>query len=333
MIGSTGSTVEADFDERYSGRLSAAQAQLTWGNHMAIPDYQTLMLPLLKLLGDGRDHRMPELVPEISKQFGLTDSEQKELTPSGKQTIIRNRLGWARTYMKKAGLIEHPKRGVFRITARGQQVLGESPERIDVQHLEKFPEFIEFRNTHREKEQASVQPDDQKTPEEALDEAYEQMRSSLEAEILAAVASSTPEFFERLVVDVLVHMGYGGNRKDAGQAVGKSGDGGIDGIIKEDKLGLDTIFVQAKKWDGPVHRPEIQKFAGALQGVRARKGVFITTSLFSDGASEYVQNIDSKIVLVDGKMLAGLMIDHNVGVSAVATYEVKRLDSDYFEDD
>lgn len=300
---------------------------------MAIPDYQTLMLPLLKLLADGSDHRMPELVPTICEQFNLTEKEQKELTPSGNQTIIRNRLGWARTYMKKAGLIVHPRRGVFRITDRGKQVLGEKPDRIDVQYLEQFPEFVEFRNTRRVKEQPVIPENDTKTPEEALDTAYEQMRASLEAEILAAVCAGTPEFFEHLVVDVLVHMGYGGNRKDAGQAVGKSGDGGIDGIIKEDKLGLDAIFIQAKKWDKPVPRPEIQKFAGALQGVRARKGVFITTSAFSDGAIEYARNLENKIVLIDGKMLAGLMIDHNVGVSAVATYEVKRIDSDYFEDD
>jgi len=261
---------------------------------MAIPDYQTLLLPLLKLLADGGDHRMPELVPIVSTQFNLSEKEQKELTPSGKQTIIRNRLGWARTYMKKAGLIEHPKHGVFRITVLGKQVLAENPDRIDVQYLSRFPDFIEFRSIRRDKEQPVVRENDTKTPEEALDAAHEQMRASLEAEILAAVATGTPDFFERLVVDVLVHMGYGGNRKDAGQAVGKSGDGGIDGIIKEDKLGLDTIYVQAKKWDKPVPRPEIQKFAGALQGVRARKGVFITTSSFSDGAVEYAHNIENK---------------------------------------
>jgi restriction system protein len=331
MIGSTGSTAEFDPVEPKSDRLLKAKAQSTRGRDMAIPDYQTVMLPLLKLLADGKEYRMQELAPAICEQFDLSESEQKELTPSGKQTVIRNRLGWARTYMKKAGLIEHPKRGVFRITARGRQLLSENPDCINVQHLEKFPEFIEFRNTRRDK--PVVPEQDTKTPEEALDAAYEQLRASLEAEILAAVTSGTPEFFERLVVDVLVHMGYGGNRKDAGQAVGKSGDGGIDGIIKEDKLGLDTIFVQAKKWDKPVPRPEIQKFAGALQGVRARKGVFITTSSFSDGAVEYAHNIENKIVLIDGKMLAGLMIDHNVGVSDVAAYEVKRLDSDYFEDD
>jgi restriction system protein len=184
---------------------------------MAIPDYQTVMLPLLKLLADGKEYRMQELAPAICKQFELSESEQKELTPSGKQTVIRNRLGWARTYMKKAGLIEHTKRGVFRITARGQQLLSERPERIDVQLLEKFPEFIVFRNTRRDK--PVVTEPDTKTPEEALDEAYEQLRASLEAEILAAVAAGTPEFFERLVVDVLVHMGYGGNRKDAGHPV------------------------------------------------------------------------------------------------------------------
>lgn len=299
---------------------------------MAIPDYQSLMLPLLTHLGDGKEHRMPQVLPILSEQLGLTEEEQKELLPSGKMTVFRNRLGWARTYMKKAGLIEHPKRGVFRITDRGKHVLAENPPRIDNKYLEQFPEFIEFKSIRREKE-PTVTESDTRTPEEALDAAYEQIRADLEAEILASVSAGTPEFFERLVVDVLVHMGYGGNRKDAGQAVGRSGDGGIDGIIKEDKLGLETIYIQAKKWDNPVSRPEIQKFAGALQGVRARKGVFITTSRFSDGAVEYANTIENKIVLIDGQMLSGLMLDHNVGVAPGNVYEVKRLDTDYFDED
>jgi len=233
--------------------------------------------------------------------------------------------------MKKAGLIEHPKRGVFKITDRGKAVLADNPPRIDVKFLNQFPEFIKFRSLRHKKTPATIEPET-RTPEEALDAAYGQIRADLEAEILSAVSAGSPEFFERLVVDVLVHMGYGGNRKDAGQAVGKRGDGGIDGIIKEDKLGLDTIYIQAKKWDNTVSRPEIQKFAGALQGVRAHKGVFITTSGFSSGAEEYAHNIENKIVLIDGQMLAGLMIDHNVGVASHDVYEVKKLDTDYFED-
>jgi len=299
---------------------------------MAIPDYQTVMLPLLRLLGDGKERRMPEVMPTVCAQFKLTEEEQKKLVPSGKMTIIRNRLGWARTYLKKAGLIEHPRHGVFKITDRGRQVLAENPSRIDVQFLAQFPEFVAFRTIRHHKDPIAAETDD-KTPEEALEAAYEQLSASLETEILAAVTACSAEFFERLVVDVLVKMGYGGNRKDAGQAVGRSGDGGIDGIIKEDKLGLDTIYVQAKKWDKPVPRPEIQKFAGALQGVRARKGVFITTSSFSEGAVEYARTIENKIILIDGETLAALMVEHGVGVALSNVYEVKRLDTDYFEED
>lgn len=298
---------------------------------MAIPDYQTVMLPLLKTLADGREHSMPEIVPIICRHFKLTEAENKQLLPSGKMTVIRNRLGWARTYMKKAGLLEHPRRGVFKITDKGKEVLASKPERIDVTFLGQFPDFQKFRAIRRDKDPIVTTSGDG-TPEEMLDAAYEQMRASLEGEIVAAVLDASPEFFERLVVDVLVHMGYGGNRKDAGQAVGRSGDGGIDGIIKEDKLGLDTIYVQAKKWSNPIQRPEIQKFAGALQGVKARKGVFITTSSFSDGAVKFAADLENKIVLIDGEHLARLMVEYNVGVAPTIVYEVKRLDTDYFEE-
>jgi len=259
------------------------------------------------------------------------------LIPSGTGTVIRNRVGWARTYLKKAGLLEYPRRGQFRITPRGQDVLKENPQRVDVKLLARFPEFIAFRNARREAPEVDAEPAaaelDARTPEEALEAAYDRLRDNLEADLLDHVKAATPAFFERLVVKLLVEMGYGGDQRDAAQAVGRSGDGGIDGIIKEDHLGLDVIYIQAKRWDGTVSRPEVQKFAGALQGRRARKGVFITTSTFSRDAITFVESIDAKIILIDGARLAKLMIDHGVGVSTIETYAVKKIDSDYFMED
>jgi restriction system protein len=298
---------------------------------MAIPDYQTLMLPLLHFLSDEQEHSLQEAVHHLSKDFGLSQEESQQLLPSGQQTIIRNRVGWARTYMVKAGLIEPVKRGYFKLTTKGKEVLDKKPDRVDVHFLEQFPEFLAFRAIHHKPtEKPDEQMDVKQTPEEALDSAYQRLREDLEAEILDQVKSASPAFFERLVVELLVKMGYGGNLHDAGQAVGQSGDGGIDGIIKEDRLGLDVIYIQAKRWQGTVGRPEIQKFAGVLQGHRARKGVFITTSDFSKDALEYADRIDSRIVLIDGLMLVKFMVDNNVGVSTSRTYEIKKIDSDYF---
>jgi restriction system protein len=303
---------------------------------MAIPDYQTLMLPLLEYLADGKEHSVGEAVEVLSSQHGLTSQERAQLLPSGQQTVIRNRVGWARTYMTKAGLVERVRRGYFRISERGKSIITSKPGRIDVHFLEQFPEFVEFRNLHH-KDRAgddSMPPaGDAETPEEALEGAYRRLRADLESELLQHVKSASPAFFERMVVELLVRMGYGGNLHDAGQAVGRSGDGGVDGIIKEDQLGLDAIYIQAKRWDSTVSRPEIQKFAGVLQGHRARKGVFITTSSFSAEARDYCERIDSKIVLMDGEMLAALMVDHDVGVSTAQAYEVKRIDSDYFSEE
>ena len=302
---------------------------------MPIPGYQEIMLPLLQYLADEKEHRLPDAVTAIANHFDLTEEERKKLLPSGTGSVIRNRTGWARTYMKKAGLIESTKWGVFRITSRGKHVLSENPPKIDARYLEQFPEFVEFRNM-RNKKDDSVQnpvPESDETPEEALESAYDRLRGDLETEILEQIKAASPEFFERLVVELLVKMGYGGSLSDAGQAVGRSGDGGIDGIIKEDRLGLDAIYLQAKRWDNTVGRPEIQKFAGALQGHRARKGVFLTTAQFSKEAHDYVGMIESKIVLIDGATLASLMIDHKVGVSTVSSYEVKKIDTDYFSED
>ncbi|MEE4379447.1 MAG: restriction endonuclease [Candidatus Competibacteraceae bacterium] len=308
---------------------------------MPIPDYQTLMLPVLKLAADGEEHKFSHAVDALADQFALSQEERNELLPSGSQAVFNNRVGWARSYLKQAGLLGAPKRGFFVITPKGQELLAQNPPEINVALLEQYPEFVEFKNRKKEKsesdnestEQAALEQITNETPEDSLASAYKKLRTSLEAEILSAVKESSPSFFERVVVDLLVKMGYGGNRQDAGRAMGKSGDGGIDGIINEDRLGLDVIYIQAKRWEGSVGRPEIQKFAGALQGQRARKGVFITTSNFTKEAKEYASLIESKIILIGGEQLAKLMAEHNVGVSTVGMYEVKKLDSDYFDEE
>ncbi len=302
---------------------------------MPIPDYQTCMLPLLRYSSDGEEHQLKDAVQRLAQEFKLTESELNEFLPSGQQPVFINRIGWARTYLKKAGLLLTPRRGYFQITARGRAVLQESPREINVKFLERFPEFLDFKTARKDAVDEGASPGEVETlpgqtPHEALESAYERLRSELAAEILQALKVSDPAFFENIVVELLVKMGYGGSRKDAGKAIGRSGDEGIDGIIKEDHLGLDSIYIQAKRWDATVGRPEIQKFAGALQGQRARKGIFITTSEFSKDAYEYVSRIDSKIVLIDGKALARFMIDFGVGVTTIAVYEVKKIDSDYF---
>lgn len=312
---------------------------------MPIPDYESAMLPLLELSSDGGEHRFRDAVERLAVHFQLSDAERAEMLPSGTAPLFDNRVGWARTYLKQAGLLESPKRGFFKITKRGRETLANRPPHIDTALLDRFEEFRAFRSRRKEGGEASsatlggpvvasqtdTELPPQQTPEDMLAAAYRRLRGELEIELLDQVKSASPAFFERLVIDLLVSMGYGGSRQDAGRAIGKSGDGGIDGIIKEDKLGLDVIYVQAKRWEGTVGRPEIQKFAGALQGQRANKGVFITTSGYSREAVEYAGVITSKIILVDGQQLAALMIDHNVGVSTVGMYELKRLDNDYFE--
>jgi restriction system protein len=310
---------------------------------MTIPDYQTLMLPVLRAAADGQEHRFRDVVELLADQHRLTDEERNTLLPSGTAPLFDNRVGWARTYLKQAGLIESAKRGYFAITGRGKSLLATSPDRIDIRTLDQYPEFASFRRKKTPDSPAVVSAQspgdgdneeaDGATPEESFARAYQRLRSNLEAELLDQVKSSTPAFFERLVIDLLVAMGYGGSRQDAASVVGRSGDGGIDGTIKEDKLGLDVIYVQAKRWEGVVGRPEIQKFAGALQGQRATKGVFITTSTFTREAKEFAGSIQSKIILVDGDQLVQLMVDHSVGVSTVSTFHVKKVDSDYFDGD
>ena len=303
---------------------------------MAIPDYQTLMLPLLQLASDGGVHSKQEAVEKLTQKFSLSSEEKSELLPSGTQTIIYNRVGWAQTYMKKAGLLASPKRGHFQITDRGKELLKEKPQKVGVKLLSRYEEFSDFKSIHRTKDDETLEAavvDDFATPEEAIEYGYQKVVATLSEELLSKVKECTPSFFERLVVDLLVSMGYGGSRKEAGEVLGKSGDGGIDGIIKEDKLGLDIIYIQAKRWDNVVGRPEIQKFAGALLGQKARKGIFITTSSFTKEAAGYAKGLETKVILVDGSNLARLMIDHDLGVSTTASYQVKRVDSDYFVED
>jgi restriction system protein len=302
---------------------------------MAIPDYQTVMLPLLKLAEDGKEHRFRDAVELLAIQFELTDGERSELLPSGTAPLFDNRVGWARTYLKQAGLLGSEKRGTFSITERGRDLLAKMPDHIDIGLLNRYGEFRAFRTRREDKSGLGKRAEETvttaRTPEDDLAAAYEKLRSSLEEELLDQIKAASPSFFERLVIDLLVAMGYGGSRQDAGRAIGKSGDEGIDGMIKEDKLGLDVVYVQAKRWENVVGRPEIQKFAGALQGQRASKGVFITTSNFSRDAEDYANMISSKIVLIDGERLTSLMVDHNVGVTPMGNYEVKKLDADYFE--
>ena len=306
---------------------------------MAIPDFQTIMLPLLRHLEDGRERGNQDTLDHLARHFGLTEDELAQLLPSGRARLFVNRVAWAKTHLKASGLIDSPRRGFYKMTPRGREVLKTNPDRVDLRLLRTFPEYQEFRTSKREGtlEGATggveTKDQDQLTPEEHLEYGYQKVREDLAAEILSRVKGASPGFFERVVVELLVAMGYGGSRQDAGSTVGRSGDGGIDGVIKEDRLGLDVIYVQAKRWDTTVGRPEIQKFAGALQGQRAKKGVFITTADFSKDAEEYAARIDTRIVLINGSTLAKLMIDHGVGVTSVASYEVKRIDSDYFDED
>lgn len=303
---------------------------------MAIPTYEDIMLPILRILSNGQEKRARDIAEILSDEFGLTKEERERLLPSGQQTFVSNRVGWARTHLNKAGLLENTSRGVYRITSLGSEILKQNPVRIDNNFLRQFPEFVEWFDVKREKiavVSTEAKSETEKTPEESLETAYQTIRNNLATEILDKVKSCSPSFFERLVVELLVAMGYGGTLQDAGKAVGKSGDGGIDGIIKEDRLGLDVIYLQAKRWEGNVSRPEIQKFAGALLGNQARKGVFITTSDFTKEAKDYVKTISSNIILINGEELAELMIDYNVGVSVATTYEIKRIDSDYFSEE
>ncbi len=305
---------------------------------MAIPDFQTVMLPLLQFAADRQEKSLSEAVAAISDKFALTEDERIQQIPSGRQATIQNRVSWAATYLKKAELLESSKRGYFKVTPLGLGVLKNPPPKIDLNFLSQYDGVRQFRaksqNSDRQTENGlPLATEILRTPEEVMDEAFQSIKEGLASELLQRIKSCSPSFFEQLVIDVLVAMGYGGTRKDAGRAVGRSGDGGIDGIINEDRLGLDVIYVQAKRWEAVVGRPEIQKFAGALQGQRAKKGIFITTSSFTKEAREYASLIDTKIILIDGEMLADLMISYKVGVNTQVVYELKKIDLDYFAEE
>lgn len=300
---------------------------------MGVPKYNEFMLPFLKELKDGQAKPVKEVREKMAKVFNISEGERRELLPSGNQSIFKNRVGWAKTYLKKAGLLEYPDRGAVLITLSGQKVLSENPKEIDRKFLSKFEDFQKFQNIKRnekEKEGATLVSLD---PLEQLELNYRQLRNNLKEELLEIIMSCGPDFFEKLVIDLLINLGYGGFRKEAGKAFKKTNDEGIDGLIKEDKLGLDVIYVQAKRWrqESSVGRPEIQKFAGALQGKRAKKGVFIITSYFTKEAREFVGGLDSKIILIDKDSLTDYMIESNTGVSTSQKFEIKKLDQEYFD--
>lgn len=301
---------------------------------MAIPDFQTVMRPLLTFLSDDKQHHVTELYSHIAEKFGLTEEEKSLRLPSDSTTYLSSRVGWALSHMKAAKLVESPSRAHYYLTERGRKVLVEHPQRVDMRVLDQFPEYVIFRTPRTkasgQKNEEPTEEVNNSTPEEAIAQAHQELRASLAQELLERIKQSPPAFFERLVIDVLLAMGYGGSQLDAGHTLGRSGDGGIDGVIREDKLGLDVIYIQAKRWEGVVGRPIVQGFVGAIHGARATKGVIITTSDFTSEAKDYVKTIPTRIVLVDGRTLAELMIDHNVAVSTTKTYEIKKVDSDYF---
>lgn len=296
------------------------------------------MLPLLQHIADGQIHAIRDVTQRIAGHFALTEEERATLVPSGQQTYISNRVGWARSYLKKAGLIESPGRGKVQITSEGRKVLVESPVMIDCKYLKRYPEFVEFWGqkrtpaTERDDRPSVAVLETEQTPDEAIESAYDDIRNALADDLLQQVMNCSPTFFERLVLDLLIAMGYGGALPDAGTHLGRVGDGGIDGIIHEDKLGLDIICIQAKRWADVVGRPHVQGFAGSMEAHRAKKGVMITTSTFSRDAKDFVGRIERKIVLIDGQQLAQLMIDYDVGVATARTYTIKKVDSDYFVD-
>jgi restriction system protein len=302
---------------------------------VAVPEFQAFLLPLLQFAADGNIHTLREARPHMANHLQLTEQDLQELLPSGTQTKFHNRLAWSKVYLQRAGMLEGPKRGHFIITRRGHETLAKGLRRLDLNYLKQFPEFQEFvkgsSTAANEQEDGRTSPD--KSPEEVLESAYSQIRAGLAKELIEQVQAASPQFFENLVIELLLKMGYGGSREDAGKAVGQAGDEGIDGIINEDRLGLDVVYIQAKRWAGSVGRPELQKFVGALHGKRARKGVFITTGAFSKDAELYVEHIDPRVVLIDGPRLAHLMIDFGVGVTPVGSYQIHKIDGDYFTEE
>jgi restriction system protein len=300
---------------------------------MSIPDFQTLMKPVLEIFKDQKEHHVSEVREKISKDFDLTEEDMNQLLPSGASKVFNNRVAWSIAHLKMSELLESNKRSYYQITQSGLDLLKKGLARIDLGVLRTIPAYIEKKENWGKNdtiEQNDTHDQSEKTPDELIEEGYERIKFEISNEILSIVKSCSPQFFERLVLDVLIKLGYGGSNSNQAQLLGKSGDDGVDGVINEDKLGLDVIYIQAKRWEGQVGQPEIQKFAGALQGQRAKKGIFITTSNFSKPALEYVEKIDNRIILIDGKRLSELMIENNVGVSVKKVYSLKRIDTDYF---
>lgn len=307
---------------------------------MPIPDYETLMLPLLRLAADGDEHRIGDAVDKLAREFNLTDEERQHLLPSGKQATFSNRVHWAKTYLVQAGLLEPTKRAYFRITNRGRETLSKAPSRIDNAYLLQFAEFVAFRSRTREPGSSTpVEPNatvntGTQTPDELLRATIKQIELTLRKELLVRIFAGTPAFFEGVIVNVLLAMGYGGSREDAGQIVGRSGDGGIDGVIDQDALGLDRVYVQAKRYaaENAVSEPEIRAFSGSLGAAKANKGVFVTTSYFTQPAEIFAEKHPFRIVLIDGEKLTALMVRHNVGVRIDETLYLKKMDEDFFEE-
>ena len=302
---------------------------------MAVPDFQSFFRPILDVAADNLEHSVKDARSIIKSVMNLSEADLSEMLPSGTQSKFDNRIAWAVSYFVQAKVLERPRRAYFKITDRGRELHHKNHTRIDVAILKAYPEFLEFHTSKATTHGTPIETDTSvtATPDEILQQAYQSMRNDLASEILEKIKNNSPGYFENLVVDLLVAMGYGGSRADAGQSLGRSGDEGIDGIIKEDRLGLDVIYLQAKRWDSTVGRPEIQRFVGSLHGKRAKKGVFITTGKFSNDALEYVATIDPKVILIDGRNLVEYMIDFNLGVTTATTYEIKRIDSDYFTEE
>jgi len=304
---------------------------------MSIPAFQSFFIPLLDIASDGKEHSIKEAKEIIAKKMQLREEALSERLPSGSQTKFHNRIAWAKTYLTQAKLLESLRRGTFIITPRGQELHEQNHIQINLSTLEQYPEFIEFRTRKVSKtDETHITQEtefDSATPEEILQNAYQNIRNQLCADLLNNMKKCSPRFFENLVVKLMVSMGYGGSKSDAGQALGRSGDEGIDGIIKEDSLGLDVIYLQAKRWDAMVGRPEIQKFVGALCGKNAQKGVFMTTGKYSEEAERYANTVSPKVVLIDGEQMANYMFDLDVGVSNVETYQLKKIDLEYFEEE
>lgn len=307
---------------------------------MSVPDYQSLMLPVLSVAAGG-ETSVPETAALVADQLGLTEEDREQLLPSGRQRLLHNRVHWAKFYMSKAGLVESPKRGRFVASAIGRQLIASQPDTINVETLKNYPAFVDFTNSSA----AQVQSDEvtattaaassESTPEEQIEAANAVLHAALKADVLQSVLGQSPTFFERVIVDLLVAMGYGGSHERAALRLGKSGDGGVDGVIDEDRLGLDRIYVQAKRYaaTSSVGRPEVQGFVGSLVGLGATKGVFVTTSSYSGPAIDYVKHLPQRVILIDGDRLAELLVEHEVGVRVSRTIAVKRIDEDYFSED